>query len=163
MRDKLDSWCKACRALARMARYEKNRAAENARAWVLRKARMHEDADVRAAIAESKARTACRPEARRSARLAGSRYAKANRSKVTAHTARYRARKFNATPAWVDLQEIGSVYAEASRLTRETGTAHHVDHIVPLRGRNVCGLHVPWNLQVIPAVENRRKGNRHNS
>jgi hypothetical protein len=80
---------------------------------------------------------------------------------VSARVAARRAAQLQATPPWVDHTEILRVYQESARLTLETGIPHEVDHIIPLRGRNVCGLHVPWNLQAIPAEDNRRKGNRH--
>jgi len=65
-----------------------------------------------------------------------------------------------ATPPWVDRSAIREVYEEADRLTADTGILHHVDHIVPLQGETVCGLHVPWNLRAIPWVENVRKKNK---
>jgi len=65
-----------------------------------------------------------------------------------------------ATPAWVDLDSIAAVYDHRAEMERLTGVEHHVDHIVPIRSPIVCGLHVPWNLQVIPAAENWSKSNR---
>jgi hypothetical protein len=66
-------------------------------------------------------------------------------------------------PRWLTVDDriaIRRVYEEADRLTIETGILHHVDHIVPLRGKTVSGLHVPWNLRALPAAENLSKGNR---
>jgi hypothetical protein len=65
-----------------------------------------------------------------------------------------------AMPVWADVERINSLYREARRLTRTTGVMHHVDHIVPLNSRLVCGLHVPANLEILRARENRSKGNR---
>ncbi len=79
------------------------------------------------------------------------------------HQARYRAAKLQATPSWLtefDLEMMKWTYQAAKVAEKEYGEPYHVDHIVPLQGENVCGLHVPWNIQVIPAHENMSKGNK---
>ncbi len=75
----------------------------------------------------------------------------------------HRAQTRSRTPPWVkDSPElkaaIRAYYKEAKRLTKLTGELHVVDHIVPKMGKIVCGLHVPWNLQVIHWKPNAQKG-----
>ena len=64
-----------------------------------------------------------------------------------------------ATPPWVDADQLEAIYVEAWRLQQLTGIPYEVDHIVPLMGETVSGLHVPWNLQIIPAWKNQAKSN----
>ena len=69
-----------------------------------------------------------------------------------------------ATPNWLttsDKQKIRQFYLDALAATRVTGVKYVVDHIVPLRGESVCGLHVPWNLRVVTREENLMKSNKH--
>jgi len=85
-----------------------------------------------------------------------------NPGKVRADTAKRRSEKLQRTPQWLDKTqhaEIEFTYEYCSAL-RSIGLNYHVDHIVPLQGKIVSGMHVPWNLQVIPADENIRKANR---
>ena len=73
------------------------------------------------------------------------------------------AKKLEAQPEWlssVDISKIKSLYKMSRNISKKTGTQHHVDHIVPLVNDRVCGLHVPWNLRIIPATENLSKSNR---
>jgi hypothetical protein len=86
-----------------------------------------------------------------------------NKDRYIAKSAKRRARKLSATPSWLtveDFNKIEELYACARMFKLYTGEEYHVDHIVPLQGKNVCGLHVPWNLQVIPAKENLSKSNK---
>lgn len=68
--------------------------------------------------------------------------------------------RHEATPPWVDKVAVKELYREARRLTKETGTKYHVDHIVPLRSKVVCGLHWEGNMRVITASENWKKRNK---
>lgn len=89
------------------------------------------------------------------------RYYEANKSARYAATARRKARKLQATPAWANEFFIQEAYALAKLREKVCGGKWHVDHIVPLRSKLVCGLHVEHNLRVIPAVENLRKQNHY--
>jgi len=77
-----------------------------------------------------------------------------------AREAARRAQKGKATPPWADIAAIKAVYAQAKELEKLDGVKRHVDHIVPLKGRNVCGLHVLCNLRIITASDNLRKSAR---
>lgn len=77
----------------------------------------------------------------------------ANRAMYRERDARRRAAQRKATPLWLtkeQIKEMRAIYASAP-------AGYDVDHIVPIAGKSVCGLHVPWNLQLLPAKTNRIK------
>ena len=83
-----------------------------------------------------------------------------NKHPVT--NANERAKKLNRMPNWLSLEDkkqIKRFYDLAKKATLETGVLHHVDHIVPLQGNFVSGLHTPWNLQILTAEDNLKKSN----
>lgn len=88
------------------------------------------------------------------------RYRRANQVIGRVHVVKRRAAQMDRTPSWADHEMIKFFYATREYMTKETGQEWHVDHIVPLRGKNVCGLHNQFNLQVVPAQFNMKKGNR---
>lgn len=97
------------------------------------------------------------------------RWARHNPDKLKARLALRRARKLQATPPWLSDEQkrvCQAIYKSATDLQRQEGVHYHVDHIQPLVGKAwysgeyvqvSCGLHVPWNLQAIPAHENLKK------
>jgi len=85
------------------------------------------------------------------------------RQKNSRKASKRRTKILTQTPSWLtkeQLEEIINIHETAAALTKHTGTQHEVDHIVPLRGKNVSGLHVPWNLQILTEQENRQKSNK---
>lgn len=86
---------------------------------------------------------------------------KSNPGTVREYTVRRRLSTQQQTPAWADVERIRAYYDVCTFFNEVNGyTKYHVDHIIPLRGKRVSGLHVHTNLRVIPARENERKNNR---
>lgn len=88
---------------------------------------------------------------------------KKNLPKRAAKQSERRARQMQATPPWlsaIEHAQIQEFYEISECISVQTGVRHHVDHIVPLQAEEARGLHVPWNLQVIPAGPNLSKKNR---
>ena len=89
-------------------------------------------------------------------------YKSLNRPRMTSIQRKRELSKINRTPNWLtdfDHLKINCIYQVAAMRTRESGMKWHVDHIIPLQGKIVSGLHVPSNLRIIPASENMRKNN----
>lgn len=90
------------------------------------------------------------------------RWKKENVGLVRALTIKRRLSKINRTPIWLsddDHWMIKEIYDLASLRSKLTKIKWHVDHIIPLQGKNVSGLHIPWNLQILTAKENIKKRN----
>jgi hypothetical protein len=88
---------------------------------------------------------------------------KRNKAHVRFLHAKRRAALLQRTPPWLtedDFAQMQAMYDLAAKKSQEDGIVWHVDHIIPLQGKTISGLHVPSNLQLLSATENMRKGNR---
>lgn len=95
--------------------------------------------------------------------LARKKWSAANPGEDKAAKAKNRAARIKRIPTWLNEDDewmIAQAYELAALRTKLFGFAWHVDHVIPLNGKKASGLHVPTNLQVIPWLDNLRKGNR---
>jgi len=147
------SWCKGCESERNKTKTQRNRDAR------LAKAKQWRDANKDKQTEAVKAWRQSNPE-RTAATYRD--WADRNRDKINAKWMTRDAAKKCRTPAWLSTDEhwmIEQAYDIAAKRTKAQGVPYHVDHIVPLQGKTVSGLHVPWNLQVIPAKLNQQKSN----
>ncbi len=138
-KDGLSAWCKPCKKFYNSSWFKNNRESENERIrdW-------YEENKEK----KSKSNTVWQYK---------------NKGLVNAATAKRRALKKLAMPKWLsnkDIEAIKLLYRNAAEMTKANGIRYEVDHIVPIQGNNVCGLHVPWNMQILTKSENLSKGNR---
>ncbi|MGU3286458.1 hypothetical protein [Methylobacterium mesophilicum] len=170
--DGLMSYCKACMSVRWKRHYADRREHHVARAVAQVKKRRIENPEYDRGLAREKKRRDHKDPEKYAAHLERGRiWFRENAERVRAMPSRDRAilntyaanrrgRELQQTPPWVSISDILPFYQEAARLTAETGTPHEVDHVIPLAGKGLCGLHVPWNLEVIPRAINRRKSAR---
>jgi hypothetical protein len=86
-----------------------------------------------------------------------------NSDRKNFYTAKRHSKKLQRTPKWLtegDWIEINWAYQTAAGRSEGIGSEYNVDHIIPLQGKNVSGLHVPWNMQILSVSENSKKRNK---
>ena len=161
MKDGLNTFCISCHKADNIARKAKNRkdpafkAAENS----YKKTYRDQTVDQRAEYMKK-----WREKNQQSALAYGRAYRHANKAKYNFLTQKRKLDLICRTPKWLtqdDLWMMAETYKLAELRSNLLGFKWHVDHIIPLRGRSVSGLHVPQNLRVIPGIENMRKTNKY--
>lgn len=145
------SWCVDCQKVRNKAYYQanKDKCYANGKRWVDKNREKH-NATCRNSYVKNKDRH----------RKNVYDWRVRNEEKQKAYTNFRRRRQRSATPPWANLLQIKQMYMFAQHISKKTGIKHHVDHVIPLNGEFVSGLHVIENLAVVPALDNIRKSNQ---
>jgi hypothetical protein len=169
-RNRTDKVCGLCRELKSLTNFHKNKNSSDGRTWLCKPCNIKKSSDWDKANID---RVRARPKKDNSEYFRNLYANNADRikkrirqhrvdnpAKTSAMDNEKRAKRLHRMPTWLTLiqkAEISAFYEIASAKTMQTDVQHHVDHVVPLLGKKVSGLHVPWNLQVLTATENLRK------
>lgn len=153
-KDGFECWCKDCKQIVCKTRYANNYHLYDiaARNW--------QKNNPNKVLEASRAYKLANPE---KVKEMNEIWTKNNAAKKCIATAKRRANKLKATPKWltlIHLEKIESIYKFSITLQKLFNIKFHVDHIIPLQGKMVSGLHVPWNLQILSAQENLSKSNK---
>ena len=143
------TWCKACHKQRRSETQSKYYA-KNAEWKRKNKERVAEYGRAYRQLDDQKEKAAKRTK----------RWVKANPSHASALWASMKSARKAATPFWADFNIINFLYATRLYMQQDTQTDWHVDHVVPIKGKRVSGLHVHFNLRVVPARFNLQKSNK---
>lgn len=156
--DGFSRWCKSCKKEHKTKWYAENAESERVKAMQYHHKNYERNKEAKIKLAHK-----WQSENKERYKEIAKKCYEKTKDKRFAWQALARAAKRNAVPKWIDeklKKEIQQFYIEARTKTKDTGTCYEVDHIVPLMGENVCGLHVPWNLRVVTRFENRSKANK---
>lgn len=160
MKDGFNTFCKGCHKADNIARKAKNRATPEFKAAELASKKEYRE---RTIAQRAEYMSQWREQNKVHQLQYGKEYRAKNRKRYNFLCQKRKIDQMQRTPAWLtedDLWVLEQAYELAALRTQMLGVAHHVDHIIPLRGRKVSGLHVPTNLQVVTWVENQRKTNK---
>lgn len=160
MKDGLNTFCIECHKADNVARKAKNRADPEFKAMESKAKKAYRE---RTEEARAVYMAAWRTANKEHADWYSKKYRSENKERYSFLCQKRKLDKLNRTPEWLtddDMWLMSEAYALAALRTRVLGVPFHVDHIIPLRGKKVSGLHVPQNLRVIPGVENMRKTNK---
>lgn len=140
--------CKTCQKKYDEARFKKNRAK------ILQQSKSYYESNIEEARTK---RAEWRENHKAYAAEYGKLYRQLNPGKELAKTRKYSLAKKNTVPKWLTLAQI----KEIQSIYENCPDGYEVDHIVPIQGKKVRGLHVPWNLQYLTIEENRKKSNKY--
>jgi hypothetical protein len=153
--DGLNSQCSVCKSVLNKSWYARNSERHNEKQQIYKK-----NNALRILQQAKEYRVKNKKEV--NARVA--QWQKENLDKCAFYTSKRRAAQAAATPAWLSEEQLTLIqefYSMAKELETVFPWKQHVDHITPINGKNVCGLNVPWNLQILSKQANLQKGNKH--
>ena len=154
-KDGLNSQCSSCRSVLSKSWYARN---------TQRKKEQQQTYNKNNALRILQREKEYRANNKKEIKVRVARWQKENLDKCAFYNSKRRAAQAQATPTWLTKEHLNLIqefYSMAKELESVFPWKQHGDHITPINGKNVCGLNVPWNLQILSKQANLQKGNKH--